>query len=239
MNGATSRPERHPPGIAQTGGRALLRIGRAWRRLDGEQRLAAAAALGLFLTMFLPWYQETGSALVNKRLVSVSDNLNAFQVFTFIEASVLLVATGVLALLFFRAEQRAFHLPGGDGAVITAGGAWVCLLVFIRQLDKPSGHGSAQFATTVGVQWGIFVAFVAGLALTYAGWRVRAAHRPEPPLPEEREPTVAAPTIPVAPRPPAAPTPAPPRPPARRRPAGPDEPIDGQLSLDDSPTEGR
>jgi hypothetical protein len=161
--------------------------------------------------------------VVDKRLAKVSDDLSAFQVFTFIEASVLLVAVGILVMLFARGEGRAFHLPGGDGTIVLGGGIWVCLLIFIRQLDKPAGHGSSQFATTIGVQWGIFIAFLAGLGLAFAGWRIRAAHRAEPPLPGE------APTRAVPPD--AARTEVAPRP--RRRPPPPDDPMEGQLTFDD------
>jgi hypothetical protein len=175
-----SAPPRHRDTRGRRGG--VSRVFRAWRALGPEQRLAGYAALGLFLTMFLPWYQRTGSAVVSGRLQQISDNLNAFQAFSFVEAAVLLVAAGVLLLLFARGEGRAFHLPGGDGTVILSAGVWVCLLVFYRQLDKP-GAGAA--GTIVGVQWGIFVTFIAGLVMAYAGHRVRAAHRPEPPLPYE------------------------------------------------------
>ena len=102
----------------------------------------------------------------------------------------LLVAAGVLYLLFARGEGKAFHLPGGDGTVIMAAGIWVCLLVFYRQLDKPDAGEIAGISTTVGVQWGIFITFLAGLALAAAGQRVRAAHHKEPPLPGDVEPTV-------------------------------------------------
>src|SRR3954451_18468064 len=176
---------------AERAGGVLRRIAASWGNLGADQRLAGWASLALFVTMFLPWYQETGNAVVGaKQLAKVDNNLSAFQVFTFIEASVLLVAIGVLVMLFARGEGKAFHLPGGDGSVVFAGGVWVCLLVFIRQLDKPDGNSGAQIATTIGVQWGIFIAFLAGLGLAYAGWRIRAAHRPEPPLPGE-EPTSA------------------------------------------------
>jgi hypothetical protein len=173
--GAGERRDRRRSGVSRLFG--------AWRRLTREQRLAAYAALGLFLTMFLPWYQRTDSVVIKGQLQQVRPNLNAFQAFSFVEAAVLLVAAATLVLLFARAEGRAFHLPGGDGTVILGAGIWVCLLVFYRQLDKPDGGGPA---TTVGVQWGIFVTFVAGLVLAYAGQRIRAAHRPEPPLPYER-----------------------------------------------------
>jgi hypothetical protein len=191
--GARDRTHAVAPALERGQGIAR-RVLRAWRALHADERLAAGAALALFVTMFLPWYQRTGSAVVGRRLQQLSDNLSAFQAFSFVEAAVLLVAAGVLALLFVRAERRAFHLPGGDGTVILAAGVWVCLLVFYRQLDKPdAGPG-----VIVGVQWGIFATFVAGLALAAAGQRVRAAHHTEPPLPGDETPTVAAPTERVA-----------------------------------------
>ena len=78
-----------------------------------ERRLAAYAALGLFLTMFLPWYQRQFFVVVGGKLAArlgLADRLGAFS---FVEAAVLLVAAGVLTLLFQRAEGKAFHLPGG------------------------------------------------------------------------------------------------------------------------------
>ncbi|MBI5106136.1 MAG: hypothetical protein HZB46_14340 [Solirubrobacterales bacterium] len=158
----------------------IHRLRRAFTNLRPEQRLAAATAAALFFTMFLPWYSTSGI----EKGKSVSNTLTAFGAFSFVEAAVLLVAVGVLVLLFHRAEGRSFHLPGGDGVVIMAGGAWAALLTFYRTLDKPDPPANQ----IVGVEWGIFVAILAGLALAYAGNRLRAAHLVEPPLPGE-EPT--------------------------------------------------
>jgi hypothetical protein len=150
---------------------AAGRVGRAWRALEPDQRLAGIAAVLLLLSMVLPWYEVTS--------LTDSDGRNAFQVYSFVEAAIFLVAVGVLVLLFARGERKAFHLPGGDGAVIMGAGLWVMVLVFYRQLDKPnvsSGEG-----VTVGVAWGIFIAFLLGALLAYAGFRIRAAHIAEPP----------------------------------------------------------
>ena len=159
---------------------------RAWRALPHERRLAAYAAVGLFLTLFLPWYQETviapGKAT---HLQSASATLTGWGAFSFVEAAVLLVAAGVLTLLFQRAEGRAFHLPGGDGSVITAAGLWTCVLIVWRIFDKQDTSSHNQFATTSGIEWGIFIALAVAAFLAYAGSRIRAAHRPEPPLPGE------------------------------------------------------
>jgi hypothetical protein len=206
----------------------LARIGRNWRALSSEQRLAAIAALALLLSMLLPWYQETGNAIVEGKLVRIDDTKSAFGVYSFIEAAIFVVVVGVLALLWARAERKAFHLPGGDGTVIMGAGLWVMFLIFYRQLDKPDGRKEGLIQTSVGVQWGIFIAFLLGALLAYAGYRIRASHvpepvtddaPPEPPAPPEGPPPDASgdsPTV-VA---------------RRRRPPG-EDPFDGQLSFDE------
>ncbi|HSO97469.1 MAG TPA: hypothetical protein VLP43_00825 [Solirubrobacteraceae bacterium] len=161
------------------GGRAT----RAWRVMSPEQRLAAGAAIGLFVALFLPWYQET---IVTAGLrVPVSASLTGWAAFSWVEAAVLLVAGGVLTLLFHRVEGRAFHLPGGDGVVIMAAGLWTCALVVWRVFDKEATPVKGPGISTSGIEWGIFVALGVAGVLAYAGSRLRAAHRPEPPLPGE------------------------------------------------------
>jgi hypothetical protein len=156
---------------------------RVWRSLPPERRLAACASCGLFLTLFLPWYQET-VVVVGK---SASASLTGWQAFSFVEAAVLLVAGAVLTLLFRRAEGRAFHVPGGDGGAITAAGVWTGVLVVWRIFDKQSVAVHGPGATVSGIEWGIFVALAVAALLAYAGSRIRAAHVPEPPLPGEED----------------------------------------------------
>ena len=156
------------------------RLRAVWGELFAEQRLAAIAAGALIASMFLPWYQETGFAISRGGTQKVEDSLSAFQSWGFVEASILLVTLAVLLLLFARAERRAFHLPFGDGIVIVAAGAWVMFLVFYRQVDKPSGSDTGALKTTIGVNWGIFIAFLLGALLAYAGWRMHSRQRPEP-----------------------------------------------------------
>jgi hypothetical protein len=152
-----------------------------WDELDREQRLAGAAALALFVTMFLPWYQQNAVLTARRTQPLVSQNLTAWAVFSFVEAAVLLVAAAVLALLIARGQRREFHLPGSDGAMVMLAGGWVALLLVWRLFDKP-GIGGRGIAANVGIQWGIFFALGAAGALTYAGARMRAARRPEPPF---------------------------------------------------------
>ena len=204
--------------MAQSAQTVPGRIASGWRAMAPEQRLAAVAALGLLITMFFPWYALQS---LNRKTGEIhSHSINAFGDVSFVEAAVFLVAAGVIVLLFARAERRAFHLPGGDGTIVTVAGAWAALLIFYRVFDRPDGGGYP-----VGIEWGFFLAFVAAGGLSYAGWRIRQAHRPEPPLPGEA-PTAAVP-------PDAARTEVAPRP--RRRQPPPDAPTEGQLTFDDGP----
>lgn len=193
MSGATRRDAAGGHGRPDGGSslvRGVLRVSRAWRVLASEQRLAAAAALGLFLSMLLPWYVKTfvvastKSGQVQPSNLTASHDLTAFGSFSFVEAAVLLVAGSILVLLFARGEGKAFHLPGGDGPVITLAGVWAGVLIFYRMLDTPhTSHAGPTVVTDVGLKWGIFFALAAAIGLAFAGYRVRAAHRPEPPLP--------------------------------------------------------
>jgi hypothetical protein len=227
----------------------MMRLARAWGALDSEQRLAAIGALALLMTMFLPWYEL--QSLNRKSGVIHSHSINAFGDVSFVEAAIFLVAVGVLGLLFARGERRHFHMPGSDGTIVTIAGCWAALLIFYRVFSRPDGHGYP-----VGIQWGFFLAFIAAGALAYAGWRMRAAAAPEPPLvrprrrpsraehpsaappfPAEEDATAVVPSSPspARTRPVAAPRPQGGQPSARaaKRPRYPPAPAD-QLSFDDA-----
>jgi hypothetical protein len=223
----------------------MTRLTSAWRALTPDQRLAGGAAAALFVTMFLPWYQQNAVVNAPRTAPLQSRNLNAFQVFSFVEAAVLLVALALLYLLFARGERRSFQLPGGDGAVVFAAGIWVALLLVLRLFDKP-GITTHGIAANVGIQWGIFFALAAAGLIALAGSRMRAARRPEPPLvraPRRRDSsggspvdfgTIEPPLARTTPRPPA-PREVPPRR-APRRPVAADD-VTEQLSFEDHVSE--
>ncbi len=186
-------------------GTAARLIG-AWRAMHTDQRLAASAAFGLFATMLLPWYTKTDVVDVKGTVHPTQSTFTAFGAFSFVEAAVLLVSAFVIVVVFARAEGRAFHLPGGDGTIIMLAGAWAALLIFYRLFAKPTLQHTAVITATEGVTWGIFVALLVALSLSYAGWRMRAAARPEPPLvlpkrDDERRAPAGEPRAPAAPHP--------------------------------------
>ncbi|HEV2819314.1 MAG TPA: hypothetical protein VGW11_02295 [Solirubrobacteraceae bacterium] len=164
-----------PTRLASAAGSGARRTARAWRALNRDRRIATLAALAVLATMFLPWYQRDTTAFVDGRPVSASQDLNAFEVFTFVEAATVLVMAALLALLFARAEQRDFHLPARDGTLVCAAGVWTGLLIFYRQLDRPEPLTGAQASASVGVNWGIFLAFLTAIVLAAVGFRMRVA----------------------------------------------------------------
>jgi hypothetical protein len=119
---------------------------RAARVLNLEQRGAAAGALLLILS--------------------------AFGSFSFIEAGLVLLGAGVLALLMARAEGMRFHLPFGDGSVIAGAGIWAGALIVAGLLDR--GVGQNVFAT-------------AGAVLLFLSGARERAKRPADDLPPEHE----------------------------------------------------
>jgi hypothetical protein len=157
----------------------MTRLSHAWRMMSPEQRLAAIASVALLVTMLLPWY---GLQSLNRRTGAIdSHDISAFGDVSFVEAAVFLVAAGVIAIVFARAEGREFHLPGGDGTIVAIAGGWAGLLIFYRVFARPPGNGYP-----VGIEWGFFLAFVAAGAVAFAGLRMRAAERPEPPMRRSR-----------------------------------------------------
>jgi len=92
----------------------MAELGRIFRLLGFEQKVAAVGALLLAVSTFGP--------------------------FSFVELAEILVALGILALLRARGLGKEFHLPFGDGTVIAAAGVWAGALILVRLFDRPLGQ---------------------------------------------------------------------------------------------------
>ena len=115
-------------------------------------------------------------------------------------------------------------------------GLWVMFLIFYRQLDKPNGRHEGLIQTSIGVDWGIFIAFLLGALLAYAGLPHPRRARPRAGGRRRAAPAGREVPAPAAADPPqdadAARTPSPPSSrAARARPT--DDVFDGQLSFDE------
>ena len=126
----------------------MSRVTRAFRLLNSEQKAAAAAAVLLALSTFGP--------------------------FSFVELAELLLAAGVLALLFARAEGQSFHLPFGDGTIIATAGVWAGILIVARLFERSLGQN--------------LLALACAAILFLAGARERAK-RPPDDIPQQPPPT--------------------------------------------------
>jgi len=226
----SSEPERRRRDPAPSHPSVVTRVRRAFGGLQLSQRRVIFAAGLLLASMFLPWYSRNTAASSARGLQTASDATSAISVFTFVEAAIFLVAVGVVVLMLARGERRAFHLPGGDGTIVSLAGLWAAFLVFYRFVDQPDGGTSKSIAYDYGLHWGIFFGLLAALFLAYAGNLLRTAHLLEPPLPGTTAPTTGPPPAvreqedpeprpPARPRPSAdrAPTLVAPRTPAARR----------------------
>jgi hypothetical protein len=159
------------------------RVRRAFGVLAPEQRRVVLAAALVLASMLLPWYSKSTNAITKQGLANAHESKMAILVPSFIEASIFLVCLGVLALMFARGERKAFHLPFGDGIVVSAAGAWVAFLVFYRFIDQPAGGTTNTLAYSYDLSWGIFFGLIAAAFLVYSGTRLRLAGVAEPPLP--------------------------------------------------------
>jgi hypothetical protein len=155
---------------AQTGPNLFVRIVRAWRALTREERVSAVAALALWLTMFLPWYSVT---VVDSK-TTAGASLSAWNAFGLVQAIVLLISLGTLVLLFVKGERRALGGEGGDAApIVVVGGFVAAVLILYAMFDRPGGG----HAVASGISWGIVIALLAAIWLTWTGLAVFRSHR--------------------------------------------------------------
>jgi hypothetical protein len=146
--------------------------------------LTGLASIFLIITMFFPWYEKSYVPTGLSKFVKT--NLNAFQVFGWVEGAILLVALAILYLIYTRATGKQFRLPGGDGFIIVLAGLWIEVLLIYRLFARPGGSGQS---VTVGIQWGIFIALLTGAAIMALGGRIRVAGEGRRPIsPFTREP---------------------------------------------------
>ena len=75
-------------------GRGARRLVDSWRQLDTQQKLAAAAAASLILSLALPWFRLSGPDPLSVK--KTSHTVTGFGCFTFVEGAIVLVCVAVL-----------------------------------------------------------------------------------------------------------------------------------------------
>jgi hypothetical protein len=194
-------------------------------RLRRGEKIAAAAAVLLFILMFFDWYDVSVSA---GPFGDFSVGGSAWQAFNVLDIYLMVVVLAAIGLAVLTATERSPALPVTGSVVVTALAALGTLLVLYRLIDTPIGD--VPDGVDVGRTIWAFLGLVAIAAVTYGGYlsmrdegtsltdagqQARAAF--EGAAPRREEGGSSAPPPPSPSEPPATPPPAasaPPEPPA-------------------------
>jgi hypothetical protein len=151
---------------------APARAGFDWRRLRGGELLAAIAGVVLLISLlFLDWYEvkllavETpfGGGSITSGPLGAWDREGILGFL----ANLVILSAGVAAvgLAFLTATSRTVALPVAASGLTTGLGAGAVLMVVARMLFQPFPN------ELVDLKWGIWLAFMAALGVTYGGWQ--------------------------------------------------------------------
>jgi len=134
-------------------------------RLRRGEKVAAAAAVLLFILMFFDWYSVSVSA---GPLGEVSVGGSAWEAFDIIDIYLLVVVIAALGLAFFTATERSPALPVTASVIVTALAALGTILVLYRLIDTPVGD--VPDGVDVGRTVWAFLGLIAVAAVTYGGY---------------------------------------------------------------------
>ena len=125
--------------------------------------LAAAGALIVLGSLFMPWYG------VRPQLFQV---MSQTGVAAFGAASAALALTAIAALVLLLRARRGYRLPRPltIAGVLVLAGVWSACLVLVLIADRPDQIIGLPH---VELRWGIFVALGGAAALTAGGLRLR------------------------------------------------------------------
>jgi hypothetical protein len=118
------------------------------RRLRAAEWLAAAAGIGLLVSLALPWY----------------DLASGYESFTVIDILLALLAALAIALAVLQATQRVPAKPVAAGVVTVTFGVLGILLVLFRLIAEPGPDAAVDLGA------GAWAGLAATIAVTAAGW---------------------------------------------------------------------
>jgi ABC-type xylose transport system permease subunit len=121
------------------------------RKLRNGDWIALAGGVALIVSLFLPWYGAGG------------ETANGWQSLTVIDVVLCICALFGIAQWFFTAQQPTPAVPLGAAGLSAWTGLLAILLTVIRLIDAP--------ADGLGVEYGVYVALIASIALFAGAWR--------------------------------------------------------------------
>jgi cation transport ATPase len=134
-------------------------------RLRRGEKIAAVAAVVLFILMFFDWYTVSVSGGL---LGGLSVGGSAWQAFGLIDIFLFVVIIAAIALAVLTATERTPALPVTMAVIVTALAALGTLLVLYRLIDTPVGDvpDGVDVSRTI---WA-FLGLIAVAAITYGGY---------------------------------------------------------------------
>jgi hypothetical protein len=150
--------------------------------MHGRRAFAAAAAAGLLVSLFAPWYRETIVAPGVHGLRTLTLTRSGWQAFSATELVILIVAVlTLLVAIGMSSGVREDDAPDRlrwSGVIVGVLGAIAFVVLLARITTAPGTTKHALDETMVAIRWGIFLALVCSAALTAAGLRlIRAPQR--------------------------------------------------------------
>lgn len=143
-------------------------------RLRRSDRVVALGAIALFVFMFFfKWFgaSVSGTSPLNGASFSVSSSANAWHTLSNTRWLLLLTVIVALGAVVLVATRRELSLPVAPSAIVAGLGGLSAIFVLYRIIDHPSGGGSAAFASySYGAKAGLYLGFLACLAIAYGGY---------------------------------------------------------------------
>src|SRR3954471_7445966 len=181
-------------------------------RLRTGEKVAGAAAVLLFIDLFLKWYGVQVAGLdALARSQGVSTSFSAWDAYGLLDLYLLVVIIVAIAWAVLTATQRAPALPVAFSVIVTALGALAALLVLYRILNQPGPNEiySVGYGAILGLLFAIGIAAGGFLGMREEGTGLPDSRRQADSLLGDRErtrpPGTTAPGDPAAPGGPTAP----------------------------------
>jgi len=134
-------------------------------RVSPGEKIAAVAAVLLFISMFFAWFgfENVANELSDQFGVDVgasSFTFNAWESFDFIDLVLTVAILAAVGTAFVRASDAVVDLPLNPAVAVLGGLA--TLLVLYRVIDPPGGSDR---------EWGVFLGLILSAAVAYGGYK--------------------------------------------------------------------
>ena len=137
-------------------------------RISFGEMVAGASGLALCIVMFFPWY---GIKAEFEGLGDIEGaNANAWEIFSFIDILLFLVALVAIGMALARAAgAMPADLPAPAGMIVAVAGAVAVLLILFRLISAPDPEFTGD-SVDLGRKIGIFLGLIAALGITFGGY---------------------------------------------------------------------